>query len=137
MAINVRRIESFDTTVMDVPGEGYRVLQLLGDAGVNLVAFSAVPMGPDATRFVLFTDDVSTMKRVAQDAGLTLTGPQHAFLVHGDDKLGALAEIHKKISDAQVNVFASWGVTGGHGDFGYVMYVRSERFEEAAKALGV
>ena len=117
--------------------EGYRVLELLSQAGVNLLAFSAVPMGPEQTRIVLFTDHVDELKRVAMDAHLSLNGPQRAFLVQGDDQLGALASIHRKIADANVSVFASWGVTDGKGGYGYVMYVRPERFEDAAQALGI
>lgn len=137
MGLRIRRVECYDVTVRDMPGEGYRVLALLREAGVNLLAFSAVPMGPEMTRLSLFAEDVSVLKRVAQSAGMGLAGPQRAFLVQGDDRLGALAEIHKKVYEADVNLFASWGVTDGVGGYGYVLYVRPERYEEAATALGV
>jgi len=36
-----------------------------------------------------------------------------------------------------VNVYASHGVTDGQGTFGYVLYVRPDRYEQAVKALGL
>jgi hypothetical protein len=49
--------------------------------------------------------------------------------------LGALAEIHKRLRDANVNIYASTGVTDGEGRYGYVIYVREEDHQSAAKAL--
>ena len=137
MTAKIRRVECFDATVRDVPGEGYRVLSLLEDEGVNLLAFNAVPMGADETRLMLFAEETERLVHVAEEIGMELGASQRAFLVQGDDHLGALAEIHRRISDAEVNVFASWGVTDGEGHYGYVMWVRPERFEQAAAALGV
>ena len=68
---------------------------------------------------------------------MSLDGPYSALLVQGDDKLGALAEIHESLYRASVNVYASSGVTDGRGTFGYVIYVRPEDFERAAGALGI
>jgi len=137
MTAKIRRVECYDATVRDVPGEGYRVLSLLESEGVNLLAFNAVPMGEDETRLTLFAEEADNLPHVAEQAGMDLGVPQHAFLVQGDDHLGALAAIHKRVHDAEVNVFASWGVSDGAGHYGYVMWVRPERFEEAAAALGV
>jgi hypothetical protein len=55
----------------------------------------------------------------------------------GDDELGALASVHEKLYQARVNVYASSGVTDGKGSYGYVVYVRPEEYERAAKALEV
>ena len=137
MTAKIRRVDCYDATVKDVPGEGYRVLSMLESEGVNLLAFNAVPMGSDETRLTLFAEQVDKLPDVAKQAGMELGELQRAFLVQGDDHLGALAAIHKRVYDADVNVFASWGVTDGEGHYGYVMWVRPDRFEEAAAALGV
>jgi hypothetical protein len=34
-----------------------------------------------------------------------------------------------------VDIYASSGVTDGQGSFGYVIYVREDQFDEAARAL--
>ena len=101
-----------------------------------LQAFHAVPVGPADTQFTLFPEQPTQLTAVAQRVGLSLTGPHPALLVQGDDELGAVAEVHHSLARSNVNVFASIGVTDGKGDYGCVLYVRSEDFEQAAKALG-
>ena len=86
---------------------------------------------------MLFAEECTALESVATAAGMTLGHPQRAFLVQGDDQLGALAQIHKRVYDADVNVYASWGVTDGRGGYGYIVYVRPEEFKEAANVLGV
>ena len=64
-----------------------------------------------------------------------LTGPQHAILIQGDDHLGVLAEIHKRLRDAGVQIYASSGVTDGQGRYGYVIYTKEGDHLPAVKAL--
>ena len=130
-------MDYFHATVKDRPGEAYRLLSELAAAEVNLLAFSAIPIGPEVTQLVLFPDSTEGLTALAEKAGLVLTGPQHAFLVQGDDRLGAFADIHRKLFDAQINVYASTGVTDGKGDYGCVLYVRADSYKRAAHALGV
>jgi hypothetical protein len=137
MSVNVRRIDYFYARVEDVPGEAYKMLSRLADLGLNLLAFTAVPIGPGHTQLALFPEDTAKMASEARRAGLELDGPHRALLVQGDDELGALAGIHAKLYEAKVNVFASTGVTDGKGSFGYVVYIRAEEYERAAAALSV
>ena len=131
----IRRIDYFYAVVKDQPGEGHRLLSLLAGQGVDLVAFSAVPMAGETTQLVLFPAEADTLVAAAHRAGLTLTGPQHAFLITGDDRLGAFAEIHGRLAEARINVVASHGVTDGRGGFGYVVYVRPGDYQRAAEVL--
>ena len=85
----------------------------------------------------LFPENEDQLAGIAERMGLVLEGPNHALLIQGDDSLGALVDIHRKLYDAKVNVFSSNGVTDGQGSYGYVLYVRPEEFEEGARALGV
>ena len=137
MSMTIRRVEYFHATVKDQPGEAYKLLSRLATDEVSLLAFNAVPVGPEQTQLVIFPESVPSLARTAEKAGLVLTGPQRAFLIQGDDQLGALVELHRKLADAKVNVYASSGVTDGRGGYGYVLYVRSEHFEDAAAALKV
>ena len=122
MACSVRRVEYFSTTVKDQLGDAYKLLKTLADLGINLHALGrAIRCGEHL---------------LAQDR-LELDGPHPALLVQGDDELGALAEIHMKLSDARVNVYASTGVADGRGSFGYIIYVRPEEFARASAALGL
>lgn len=135
MPVTIRRIEYFYAMVKDRPGEGYQLLSQLAQAGVDLLAFNAVPMGGETTQFMLFPADTERLAVAAERQSLVLTGPQHAFLIQGDDRLGACAEIHRKLAEAHINVFSSSGVTDGRGGFGYVLHVRPDDYERAARVL--
>ena len=137
MPMRIRRVEYFHATVKDQPGEAYKLLSQLATAEVNLLAFNAVPVGPEQTQLVIFPESVESLAHAAERSGLVLTGPQRAFLMQGDDKLGALVDLHRKLNESRINVYASSGVTDGRGGYGYVLYVRSEHYEDAAAALGV
>ena len=137
MALSIRKVDYFYTVVEDQPGEAYKLLAQLAEIGINLLAFTAIPMGPERTQFTLFPDDTDKFKNTARDAGFSLDGSHPALLVQGDDELGALTGIHKKLYQADVNVYASNGVTDGKGSFGYVIYIRPEEFKKAQSALNL
>jgi hypothetical protein len=137
MAFRIRRVDYFYTTVKDQPGEAFKLLTQLADLGLNLLAFTTVPVGPQSTQLTLFPEESAKLQKTASLAKLPLDGPHPAFLVQGDDELGALAGIHNRLFEANINVYASSGVTDGEGDFGYIVYVRADLYEKAAKALGI
>jgi hypothetical protein len=137
MAFTLRRAEYYYATVKDEPGAAYRILSELAALGVNLLAFTAIPVGPTRAQLALFPEDPARLQRAAKSAGLVLDGPHGAILAQGDDELGALAGVHQRLFDAGVDVYASSGVTNGGGSFGYVVYVREDQFEKAASALGI
>lgn len=135
MAFRIRRVEYFYASVEDQPGQGYQLLTRLEELGLNLLAFTAVPVGPMLTQLTLFPEDPRKMAEAAKQARLELEGPYPALLVQGDDELGALADVHERLYQAKVNVYASSGVADGKGSYGYVLYVRPEEYERAAAAL--
>ena len=137
MAYTIRRVDYYYATIRDELGAAYRVLAQLAELGVNLLAFTAVPSGPSLAQFALFPEDPNKLAAEASAAQLPLEGPYHAFLVQGDDELGALASVHERLFRAGVDVYASSGVTDGRGAFGYVVYVREDQFERAAETLGL
>ena len=101
------------------------------------MAFTAVPVGPSQTQLTLFPDEKGKLETEALNARMSLDGPYPAILVQGDDYVGVLADIHQQLFEARVNVFAANAVTDGKGDFGYVIYVRKDEYNKAAKALGI
>ena len=137
MTYQVRRAEYFYTTVRDEPGEALSILTLLAEAGINLLAFTAVPFGPNRTQVTIFPDDIAKAVSEARKAQLPLDGPYAALLVQGKDALGALAGLHARLHEAKVGVYASSGVTDGRGGYGYVIYVKGQDYDAALKALGV
>jgi hypothetical protein len=137
MAYTIRRVDYFYTTVRDRPGEAYNLLAQMAEMGLNMLAFTALPVGPMYTQLTIFPEDTGRLVVAAQRAGMRIDGPHRAFLVQGDDELGALAEIHQELYRADVNVYASTGVTDGRGAYGYLIYVRPEEYDRAALALSV
>ncbi len=136
MKANVRIVDYFYTLVNDRPGEACKLLSQLASGDVNLLAFSAIPVGHEHTQLVIYPEDAERLVRAAGKAGYTLTGPQRAILIQGDDQLGALVGYCEKLSAANINIAASSGVTDGRGGYGYVIHLRSDDVEDAARELG-
>ena len=137
MQYQIRRVDYFYITVRDEPGEAYHLLDTLASLGINLLAFTAIPLGTSTTQLTIFPDNTGKIISEAKKSGLILGGPHQAFLVQGEDGVGALAEVHDILFNAKVNVFASNGVSDGKGSYGYIVYVRPDEYERAAKALNV
>jgi hypothetical protein len=137
MPFRIQRVDYFYVTVKDQPGAAHRILSQLAGLGVNLLAFTAVPIGPDRAQLALFPEESGKLSRAAAQAGLVLDGPHPALLVQGDDELGALAGVHQRLFEAGVDVYAASGVSDGRGAYGYVVYVREGQVEQAAHALGL
>ena len=115
-------------------GEASKLLSVFAGAGVNLLAFKAVPLGPGRTQFTLFPDDGSKMAAGAKKAGLELDGPHSAVLVEGGDESGALADIYAKLSQADIHVNESSGIADIKGGYGVILYLKQE---DCGKALTV
>ena len=135
MAISVRAVEYFYTRVENEPRKAYELLTQLASEDINLLAFSAVPFGPNHIELTIFPERSLNFQAFAGQAGWAVTGPQHAILIQGDDHLGTLGEIHRKLHEAGVRVYASSGVTDGQGHYGYVIYTKEDDHVAAAKAL--
>ena len=136
MSLSVRNVEYFYVRIHDAPEKAYEILAQLASEEVNLLAFSAVPYGPNHVELTIFPDRGETFIQLAAKLGWKVTGPLHALLVQGDDHLGTLAEIQRMLMDAGVRIYASSGVTSGGGRYGYVVYFKEEDHRTAAKALG-
>ena len=121
MSLSVRNVEYFYVRIHDAPDKAYGLLAQLASEKVNVLAFSAVPFGPDHVELTIFPDQSKTFIHLSEKLGWKTTGPLHALLVQGDDHLGTLAEIQRALLDAGVNIYASSGVTDGSGRYGYVI----------------
>jgi len=135
MSLNVRTVEYFYIRIEDSREKAYELLAQLASEEVSLLAFSAVPFGPNYVELTIFPDRSDHFIQLAQKLGWLVAGPQHAFLVQGDDHLGALADIQRMLLEADVKIYASSGVTDGSGRFGYVIYFKEDDHERAARAL--
>lgn len=137
MNYTIHKVDYFYTTVKDQPGEAYKLLSALADLGVNLLAFNAIPLSSAGAQLSLFPEDSELLIDIAKRAQIILDGPNPALLIQGDDKVGVLAEIHKKLYSADINVYSAICVTTGKGTFGYLVYLRPDEYDRALSALGM
>jgi len=136
MAYTVRRVEYYNTTLNERPVDAYEILSALAGQGVSFVALSMFPAGPEITQITMFPEDGLKLVDAARKAGMSLIGPNTALLIQGADEMGVMAKIHRRLHDADVDVFASSAVADGRGFFGSILYVRSpEQADKAAQVL--
>jgi hypothetical protein len=136
MPLSVRRAKYYYTIVDDQPGKTFAVLAKLRVEGISLLAFTTFPLGNGKAQLDFFSDSPDRFKRALEEEGIDLVGPKKAFLIQGEDTVGALVEHHAHLAQAGINVFASNGVSDGKGHFGYVLWVKPDDFERAAEILG-
>lgn len=135
MPDTIRRVSYYYTTISDKPGEGARLLDTMRRAGVNLLAFHAFPSARKAQVDFVPADAVA-FTAAAKDAKIKLSKPKTAFLVDGDDRVGALAGIMARLGSAKINVTAVTGVCAGMGRYGAILWVKARDVSKAASALG-
>ncbi len=136
MADLIRTVQYFKVQVADKPGEVARMLGPLRDAGVNLVAVYAFPRNR-RTQIDVVPEDPMAFKNVAKQAKWKVQGPKMCFLVDGDDRPGALADLTAPLGSAKINITAVNGRTAGQGRFGAMLWVKSRDVKKAAKVLGI
>jgi len=137
MEDTIRAVDYFYATVEDKPGEGRRLLEHLSEKSVNLIAFTAFPVGGNQTQLDFVAESAEVLKSAATDAGIPLVGPKQAFFVQGDDRIGALHQFMLTLANAGINVRAANGTCSGIGGFGFVLWVAPEDFDAAAKAFEI
>ena len=136
MADATRLVDYFYTMIPDKPGEGARILRVLRDARVNLVAFSAFP-NQRKSQVDFIPGDAAALVAAAKAAKIKLKGPKKVFLIDGDDRVGALSDVLAKLDMAKINVTAAEAICSGTGRFGALLWVKPKDLKKAATALGV
>src|SRR5512138_1625667 len=104
MAETIRRVEYQYVVVPDRPGQGAAVLTCMREAGVNLLAYLGFPSGRGKSQIDLVPEDPAALKEAARKARLKLSRTKRAFLVEGEDHVGAVAELTRRLAEAGVNV---------------------------------
>ena len=136
MADTVRSVEYHYVIVQDEPGEGQRILSAVKDSGVNLLAFLGFPLGDGRSQLDLVPEDPQALRAAAERAGITLSEAKRAFLIEGDDRVGAVADFTAKLAEANINLVAAAATAAGSGRYGMLLWVPAADFERAAAALG-
>ncbi|MCP4703851.1 MAG: hypothetical protein GY865_13085 [candidate division Zixibacteria bacterium] len=137
MTLSIKRANYYHTIVDNKHGKGYWLLEHFRQKGVSLEAFVAFPLGGGRSQLDFVVKDVEILRQAALEAKVKLTGPKRAFMAQGDDEVGAIVELHQKLTAAEINIHAGSGLSGGAGSFCYLFWVNSDDYEDAALALGV
>ncbi len=137
MGARIFSVDYYLATLEDRPGEGSKFLSWLASEEVNLLAFNACPLGDGMSRITIYPVNPIYLGHAARKKGYRLDGPHHAFIVHGDDELGALLGIHSRLADAKINVSTSNGIVDGRGGYRYILHVEPKDFEKAREILDV
>ena len=137
MPDEIRRIDYYYVTAPDNPGEGARILAALRDAGVNLLGISAFPHGARRSQLDLIPEDSAAFVKAAKAAGLKLSKKKGGFLIQGEDRPGAVAEVVKKLAEAKINVTSAQVFCAGSGRYGGMLWVKAPYLRKAARAIGI
>ncbi len=136
MVETINRVDYFYIQTPNKPGEAARALSTLKDAGINLLAFTGFPKGQRAQLDFIPADPAAFVK-AAKKAGWKLSTRKSGFLIQGEDRVGAVADILAKLADARINVTAVDAVCAGADRYGAILWVKPPDLKRAAKALGL
>ena len=135
MAYRVRKVNYCKMTVPSRAGQADAVLSAVKDAGINMHAFSGFPSKAGKSQIDLISDDSPAIRRLAKKSGWRLSKTKKAFLVQGNDEVGAVHKIFKKLADEKINVTAADAVAAGVGRYGMILWVKPKVYNRAARVL--
>ena len=131
----IRKVAYFSMQVPNRPGVGVQMLNAIAKGKHNLLAFTGFPNG--ATAQVDFVPSrPAEFARGAKKAGVRLGKKKTAFLVQGEDRVGALVRILAKLAEAKINMVAMDAVTAGGGRYGAIFWVKPKDIGRASRLLG-
>ncbi len=129
-------VDYFVVQLEDRPGTGFDLGRKLAKEGVNLIGLLAFPSEPGKTQVDLVPENPDVFVKAVRKLGITAGGPKVAFVVHGTDKAGAVADLMERLAQKSINVRATCGVGAGGNRFGAIVWVAPADVEAATRALG-
>jgi hypothetical protein len=134
MADDIRVVDHYSASIPNKVGEGARILAVLRDSGVNLIAFWGYKHGEGRAQLEFIPEDSATLVTAAKQAKLRLRKGT-ALYIHGDDRPGAIADILAKLARAHVSVVALQAVCGGGESYGTVVFLPPTAVRKGAGVL--
>ncbi|MFP4249299.1 MAG: hypothetical protein ACLFU7_06550 [Armatimonadota bacterium] len=133
MGHSIRRVTAAVMQVEDEAGALHRVLSVLRDAGINMLAIAS--QRRRGTALMAIPENLNTVRELAADQGVHLTTRQ-VFLIEGDDKVGALCDITRDIADAGINI-EDVAALSAASRYAAVITFADADLEAASEALGL
>lgn len=137
MADLIRQVDYHYVEIPDSPGAGLQVLSDLKQEGVNLLACCGFPIGDGRAQMDLVPEDGEFFRRAATKLDLKLSDRKRAFLIHGEDRAGAVADIFDRLTVNKINIRAAQALSAGAGRWGMILWVKPADFERTSKALRI
>ncbi len=100
---------------------------------MNLLAFSGFPEGRRA-QLDFIAADAAAFKVVANANKWKVVGPKRGFLIQGDDRVGAIANIVGRLADSKISIVAVDAVSA-NGRYGALCSVAPRDVRRAAQVL--
>lgn len=132
----VRKVDYYYLEIADARGEGFRVLGDLKRERVNFLAGCGFPIRGRKSQLDLVPEDPKALRAAAAKLKLRLSARKRAFLVQGEDRVGAVADIFEKLAAGKINIHASQALSAGDGRWGMMLWVKPQDYAKASKALG-
>jgi hypothetical protein len=133
----IRRVEYYYVVLPNRIGEGARVVNALKAEHVNLIALNGFPTSTGRAQLDLVPSDPNGLFAAAEKAGIKVVGPKVAFLIQGRDRVGAIADVLGKLTQARINITAIQAIATGEGLYGAIVWVKPRSVSKAAQALGI
>ena len=135
MAYRVRKVNYFKLLLPNRVGQAEKVLHQVRDANINLFAFTGFPLKAGKSQVDLVTDESTKLRRIAKRDGWRISKRKKAFLVTGNDEIGAVHKVFKKIANNKINVVAADAVSAGKGRYGMILWVKPAVYSRTARIL--
>jgi prephenate dehydratase len=131
----IRKVVYFSMQVPNRPGVGVEMLRAIAKGKQNLLAFTGFPNGGKA-QVDFVPARPAEFARGAKRAGVKLGPKKTAFLIQGEDRVGALLRVLERLAAAKINMVAMDAVTAGSGRFGAIFWVKPKDIARASRLLG-
>jgi hypothetical protein len=131
----IRKVSYYSMKVPNRPGIGAQMLKSIAMGKHQLLAFTGFPQGAKAQVDFVPADPVE-FARGARKHGVNLGKKKTAFLVQGEDRVGALVRVLDKLAKAKINMVAMDAVTAGNRRFGAIFWVKPKNVARVSRLLG-
>ena len=135
MSNSLRKVDYYYVMVPNTAGQGAKVLAALAGEGVSLLAFSGFPSSGKG-QLDLIPENSAKFRRAAKKLKMKISKKKTGFLVHGDDRVGAMGKMLAALAKARISVIAMDAVTAGKGRFGAIFWVKPKAVAKTAKLMG-
>jgi hypothetical protein len=137
MADKIRKVPYYVVEVPHAAGQGAKILTALKEADVNLLAFSGFPTAGGKAQLDFVPESSEAFMKAMKARDIKISEPKNAFLIQGDDRTGALADVLAKLSSQNISITASQAISAGEKRWGMILWVSPADYGKAGKALGV